>query len=96
VGVALGQFQPATAEAYFVSKKLPIVKVRTFSLFAFGGGSGRHSGSDAKQQESADDPTEISGARWLRFKVRHPPTPSRNWPRSTSSLKVLGARLPLF
>src|SRR5579862_579586 len=40
VGVALGQFQPATAEAYFASKKLPIVKVRTFSLFAFGGGSG--------------------------------------------------------
>ena len=40
VGVALGQFQPATAEAYFTSKKLPIVKVRTFSLFAFGGGSG--------------------------------------------------------
>jgi hypothetical protein len=40
VGIALGQFQPATAEAYFVSKKLPIVKVRTFSLFAFGGGSG--------------------------------------------------------
>src|ERR1019366_1896934 len=35
-----GQFQPATAEAYFASKKLPIVKVRTFSLFAFGGGSG--------------------------------------------------------
>lgn len=40
VGIALGQFQPATAEAYFTSKKLPIVKVRTFSLFAFGGGSG--------------------------------------------------------
>jgi hypothetical protein len=40
IGVALGQFQPATAEAYFASKKLPIVKVRTFSLFAFGGGSG--------------------------------------------------------
>jgi len=40
VGVALGQFNPATAEAYFTSKKLPIVKVRTFSLFAFGGGSG--------------------------------------------------------
>lgn len=40
VGVALGQFQPATAEAYFTSKKLPIVKIRTFSLFAFGGGSG--------------------------------------------------------
>ena len=40
VGVALGQFQPSAAEAYFTSKKLPIVKVRTFSLFAFGGGSG--------------------------------------------------------
>jgi hypothetical protein len=40
VGVALGQFDPASAEAYFTSKKLPIVKVRTFSLFAFGGGSG--------------------------------------------------------
>jgi hypothetical protein len=40
VGVALGQFQPASAEAYFTAKKLPIVKVRTFSLFAFGGGSG--------------------------------------------------------
>ena len=40
VGVALGQFQPASAEAYFVSKKLPVVKIRTFSLFAFGGGSG--------------------------------------------------------
>ena len=40
VGIALGQFQPASAEAYFASKKLPIVKIRTFSLFAFGGGSG--------------------------------------------------------
>ncbi len=40
VGIALGQFQPSAAEAYFTSKKLPIVKVRTFSLFAFGGGSG--------------------------------------------------------
>lgn len=40
VGIALGQFQPASAEAYFAAKKLPITKVRTFSLFAFGGGSG--------------------------------------------------------
>ena len=40
VGIAIGQFQPSSAEAYFTSKKLPIVKVRTFSLFAFGGGSG--------------------------------------------------------
>jgi hypothetical protein len=40
VGIALGQFQPDSAEAYFTAKKLPIVKIRTFSLFAFGGGSG--------------------------------------------------------
>jgi hypothetical protein len=40
VGIALGQFQPSSAEAYFASKKLPIVKIRTFPLFAFGGGSG--------------------------------------------------------
>jgi hypothetical protein len=40
VGIALGQFQPSSAEAYFAAKKLPIVKIRTFSLFAFGGGSG--------------------------------------------------------
>ena len=40
VGIALGQFQPASAEAFFTAKKLPIVKIRTFSLFAFGGGSG--------------------------------------------------------
>ena len=40
VGIALGQFQPSSAEAYFAAKKLPVVKVRTFSLFAFGGGSG--------------------------------------------------------
>src|SRR6195256_6785343 len=40
VGVALGQFQPSSTEAYFTSKKLPVVKIRIFSLFAFGGGSG--------------------------------------------------------
>jgi hypothetical protein len=40
VGIALGQFQPSSAEAYFAARKLPIVKIRTFSLFAFGGGSG--------------------------------------------------------
>jgi hypothetical protein len=40
VGIALGQFEPSAAEAYFTAKKLPIVKIRTFSLFAFGGGSG--------------------------------------------------------
>lgn len=40
VGIALGQFNPSAADAYFKAKKLPVVKVRTFSLFAFGGGSG--------------------------------------------------------
>lgn len=40
VGIALGQFDPSAAEAYFRAKKLTILKVRTFSLFAFGGGSG--------------------------------------------------------
>jgi hypothetical protein len=40
VGVALGSYQPDTAEAYFNSKKLPVVKVRNFSLFAFSGGTG--------------------------------------------------------
>jgi hypothetical protein len=40
VGIALGQFQPSSAEAYFTAKKLPVIKIRTFSLFPFGGGSG--------------------------------------------------------
>jgi hypothetical protein len=40
LGVALGSFRPDTAEAYFNAQKLPVVKVRNFSLYAFGGGSG--------------------------------------------------------
>ncbi len=40
VGVALGQFQPAAAEAYFSSQKLPVTKLRGYSLFAFGSGAG--------------------------------------------------------
>lgn len=40
LGVALGSFRPETAEAYFTAQKLPVVKVRNFSLYAFGGGSG--------------------------------------------------------
>lgn len=40
VGVALGTYQPDSTEAYFNSKKLPVVKVRNFSLFSFGGGTG--------------------------------------------------------
>jgi len=40
LGVAMGSFRPETAEAYFNAQKLPVVKVRNFSLYAFGGGSG--------------------------------------------------------
>jgi hypothetical protein len=40
VGVALGSFRPETAEAYFKAQKLPVVKVRDFSLYPFGGDSG--------------------------------------------------------
>ena len=39
VGVALGSYQPDSAEAYFTAKKLPLVKVRNFSLYGFGGGT---------------------------------------------------------
>lgn len=40
LGVALGSFRPESAEAYFKAQNLPVVKVRNFSLYAFGGGSG--------------------------------------------------------
>lgn len=40
LGVALGSFQPDSATAYFQAQKLPVVKVRDYSLYAFGGGSG--------------------------------------------------------
>ena len=40
VGVALGQFQPSAAEAFFKSQKLPTAKVRGYTLFAFGSGAG--------------------------------------------------------
>ena len=40
VGIALGSFQPETAEAFFRAQKLPVVNVRTHSLYAFGSGSG--------------------------------------------------------
>jgi hypothetical protein len=40
LGVALGSFRPEAAEAYFTAQKLAVVKVRNFSLYAFGGGSG--------------------------------------------------------
>lgn len=40
VGVALGQFQPASAEAYYESQKLATLRVRGYTLFAFGSGQG--------------------------------------------------------
>ena len=40
VGVALGHFEPQSAEAYFKTQKLPMVKVRGYALFAFGSGAG--------------------------------------------------------
>ncbi len=40
VGIALGQFQPNSAEEFFKSQKLPTSKVRGYTLFAFGSGVG--------------------------------------------------------
>ena len=40
VGVALGQFQPSSAEAFFKTQKLPTSKVRGYTLFAYGSGVG--------------------------------------------------------
>jgi hypothetical protein len=40
VGVALGNYQPSSAEAYFKQQKLPTFKSRGYTLYAFGTGSG--------------------------------------------------------
>ena len=40
VGVALGQFSPSAAEQFFKAQKLPITRVRGYTLFAFGSGVG--------------------------------------------------------
>ena len=40
VGVALGNYNPDSTEAYFKRQKLPTVKARNFTLYAFGTGSG--------------------------------------------------------
>lgn len=40
VGVALGNFNPDSAEAYFKQQKLPTFKTRGYTLYAFGSGSG--------------------------------------------------------
>jgi hypothetical protein len=39
VGIALGQFNPESTEAFFNSKKITPVKVRSFSLYPIGGGA---------------------------------------------------------
>ena len=40
VGVALGNYNPNSTEAYFKQQKLPTFKARGFTLYAFGSGSG--------------------------------------------------------
>ena len=40
VGVALGNFNPGSAETYFKQQKLPTFKARGYTLYAFGSGSG--------------------------------------------------------
>ncbi len=40
VGVALGNYNPESTEAYFKKQKLPTFKARNYTLFAFGSGSG--------------------------------------------------------
>lgn len=40
VGVALGSYNPSSTEAYFKQQKLPTFKARSYTLYAFGTGSG--------------------------------------------------------
>jgi hypothetical protein len=40
VGVALGNYNPEQTENYFKTQKLPTFKVRNYTLYAFGSGSG--------------------------------------------------------
>ena len=40
VGVALGNYNPESTEAYFKAQKLPTFKTRNYTLYAFGTGSG--------------------------------------------------------
>jgi hypothetical protein len=40
VGVALGSYNPEQTENYFKTQKLPTFKVRNYTLYAFGSGSG--------------------------------------------------------
>jgi hypothetical protein len=41
VGVALGNYNPSSTEAYFKQQKLPTVSKRGYTLFAFGSGAGQ-------------------------------------------------------
>ena len=43
VGIAMGNYNPETTEAYFKQQKLNVSKIENYTLFAFGSGSG---GSD--------------------------------------------------
>ena len=40
VGIALGTYNPESTEAYFKRQKLPTVKARSYTLYAFGTGAG--------------------------------------------------------
>jgi hypothetical protein len=40
VGIAIGNYNPDSTEAYFKQQKLPTAKLDTFTLFAFGSGAG--------------------------------------------------------
>ena len=40
VGVALGNYNPSSTEAYFKQQKLPTFKARSYTLYSFGSGSG--------------------------------------------------------
>lgn len=40
VGVALGTYNPSSTESYFKQQKLPTFKARSYTLYAFGTGSG--------------------------------------------------------
>jgi hypothetical protein len=40
VGIAMGNFNPDSTEAYFKQQKLPTTKIDSYTLFAFGSGAG--------------------------------------------------------
>jgi len=40
LGIAIGNYNPESTEAYFKQQKLPTTKLDTFTLFAFGSGAG--------------------------------------------------------